>query len=974
MHRQHGQLLCAAGRRGDLPARRSVRGAELLPLLGGGAEQPGPGGMDRVRHDPRGRAAVGPRLAEPAGGRAQARGGGPSERGPAHQDEPRADQHGGPVSRRPLAAADPAGGVADTGRDVRRRGGGVSRLPAAGVHGAVGGGLHPALGGGGVVRDALPDRPGRAVGEVRGAVLPRGLALQPDAARQGLEGDGDEAPQLCPLGDGPLSEQPALGDGGAGLMAKSLSVAGRPGGAGGFPFPATEVTHAGGDSGSDDQGGQDDGGRHGRRRQAGADRRRGGAEAPGDGHPPHRGPGDGGARPGRPGAGLCQGQRLRPALLRDGLPDGEEGLSEARARLRTCCCRSRASPVLLLKKFLVAVFLMASFANGTSAASTSDNSSLTTGSFTPGAGDLLLAPAVVTGQAGGGTFSDSQGLGWTQVNSALKNASADTIVLAVANRFAAGSAMTVTFTPAGAPTCSGQAISVVRIIGMSRAGSAAIRQSGVQNNGAAGTGPIVTWGKTSLPRNLCYAVVGSGTSPAPTLPPLVEPREAPDEVLGNVHFDQRSQGQAILLRALRQAPASVAPRAVLTVVPRDHAPTMNDRGRAFVLGRQGANPPGPGNGPRPPAAAAAAEPATVFLEAVRPVQLHGKVAPAAAAPATPTPVRVGLPEDVAGWQRTGEVRLLGGKAGAAVTPPTLRSALAVPAEDVLSGQRHPEALRQGGLPSKPVTPPTLRPATAVPAEDAVTPQVPPRSGVLGGKPSAPVTPPMHRPARFVPAEDVLSGQRHTEGLIYGGKPGKAVTPPTLRVIVSGWPPPPPEQLAPPPGAVHGGKPTAGVTPPVHRPVLTWRQDAGSEFRSVPHDGMTAAVIHAFPPTLVHGPLCVTAAGVNVPGPTAATLIVTGLTAANVSVPGPTAATLIVTGLTAANVSVPGPTAATLIAAGLTADDVSVPEPTAAALIAAGLTAANVSFPGPTAASVIVVGLTAANVSVPGPTAASAGLP
>jgi hypothetical protein len=688
--------------------------------------------------------------------------------------------------------------------------------------------------------------------------------------------------------------------------------------------------------------------------------------------------------------------------------------------------------VLLLKKFLVAVFLMASFANGTSAASTSDNSSLTTGSFTPGAGDLLLASAVVTGQAGGGTFSDSQGLGWTQVNSALKNASADTIVLAVANRFAAGSAMTVTFTPAGAPTCSGQAISVVRIIGMSRAGSAAIRQSGVQNNGAAGTGPIVTWGKTSLPRNLCYAVVGSGTSPpsmtapsgwfvnnntgygtpatgledfhidsgftapmvswgstsaspfgaiaveldtsAPTLPPLVEPREAPDEVLGNVHFDQRSQGQAILLRALRQAPASVAPRAVLTVVPRDHAPTMNDRGRAFVLGRQGANPPGPGNGPRPPAAAAAAEPATVFLEAVRPVQLHGKVAPAAAAPATPTPVRVGLPEDVAGWQRTGEVRLLGGKAGAAVTPPTLRSALAVPAEDVLSGQRHPEALRQGGLPSKPVTPPTLRPATAVPAEDAVTPQVPPRSGVLGGKPSAPVTPPMHRPARFVPAEDVLSGQRHTEGLIYGGKPGKAVTPPTLRVIVSGWPPPPPEQLAPPPGAVHGGKPTAGVTPPVHRPVLTWRQDAGSEFRSVPHDGMTAAVIHAFPPTLVHGPLCVTAAGVNVPGPTAATLIVTGLTAANVSVPGPTAATLIVTGLTAANVSVPGPTAATLIAAGLTADDVSVPEPTAAAVIAAGLTAANVSVPGPTAASVIVVGLTAANVSVPGPTAASAGLP
>lgn len=156
---------------------------------------------------------------------------------------------------------------------------------------------------------------------------------------------------------------------------------------------------------------------------------------------------------------------------------------------------------------------MATFANAISATTTTDNAALTTGAFTPSANDLLLAVAVVTGQANGGTFSDSQGLGWTQVQATVQNGSADSLVMAVANNLTANSSMTVTFTPAGAPTSTGIAMSVVRIGGMSRTGASAIRQSGKQDNGAAAGTPTVTWGSTSLSANLCYAAVGNGSNP-----------------------------------------------------------------------------------------------------------------------------------------------------------------------------------------------------------------------------------------------------------------------------------------------------------------------------------------------------------------------------------------------------------------------------------------------------------------------------
>lgn len=156
---------------------------------------------------------------------------------------------------------------------------------------------------------------------------------------------------------------------------------------------------------------------------------------------------------------------------------------------------------------------MAAVVAGVSVASSTNNAAVATGAFTPTAGDLLIAFAIVTGQAGGGTFTDSQSLGWTQIATALKNTSADTLVLAVANSFAAASSMTVTFTPAGSPTSTGVAISVLRVSGMTRNGASAVRQSATQANQAAST-PAPAFAVAALTGNSTVGAVANATNPA----------------------------------------------------------------------------------------------------------------------------------------------------------------------------------------------------------------------------------------------------------------------------------------------------------------------------------------------------------------------------------------------------------------------------------------------------------------------------
>jgi hypothetical protein len=145
------------------------------------------------------------------------------------------------------------------------------------------------------------------------------------------------------------------------------------------------------------------------------------------------------------------------------------------------------------------------------AGQSADDTAITTSSFTPATGDLLIAIGGVTGQASGGTFSDSQGLGWTQVGTALKNSSADTLVIAVANTLAANSSMTVTFTPAGSPTSTSCAVRVLLASGITRTGLSAILQSGFASNASSGTIPSAALPAAATTSNPCF-VAGYGGS------------------------------------------------------------------------------------------------------------------------------------------------------------------------------------------------------------------------------------------------------------------------------------------------------------------------------------------------------------------------------------------------------------------------------------------------------------------------------
>lgn len=152
--------------------------------------------------------------------------------------------------------------------------------------------------------------------------------------------------------------------------------------------------------------------------------------------------------------------------------------------------------------------------SGVSAADTANDTPLTTASFTPAAGDLLVATALVTGNGNltGHAFTDSQGLGWSNVRTVRLNTSADSMTMAVANALTAAAGMTVTFTASGG-TGTGIAISVLRVSGMSRVGSDAVRQEASQGNQAAGT-PAPVFSASALTTNPTVGAVGNGTNPA----------------------------------------------------------------------------------------------------------------------------------------------------------------------------------------------------------------------------------------------------------------------------------------------------------------------------------------------------------------------------------------------------------------------------------------------------------------------------
>lgn len=198
---------------------------------------------------------------------------------------------------------------------------------------------------------------------------------------------------------------------------------------------------------------------------------------------------------------------------------------------------------------------------GTSTFSSSNNAALTSANFAVAAGDLLVAFAIVTGQAGGGTFTDNEAgsTGWDQVTTVLKNTSADTLVVAVKRNFEAAnsSSRTVTFTPAGSPTSSGVGMSVYRIAGMARKGIDAVRsvggtrQVGTQANAAGGGTPAASVLAAVLTGNVTLGGVATGssgltvTAPASWTKDVDSSYSTPTTGLETVHRDSGFTGTTI---------------------------------------------------------------------------------------------------------------------------------------------------------------------------------------------------------------------------------------------------------------------------------------------------------------------------------------------------------------------------------------------------------------------------------------------
>lgn len=177
--------------------------------------------------------------------------------------------------------------------------------------------------------------------------------------------------------------------------------------------------------------------------------------------------------------------------------------------------------LLQLALLLGALTAHAWAATVTHAVSTADNgngTSYVSGAFTPVAGDLLVVFVTATGTVATGTMTDSQGLGFTKVTSALKNTSADTIYFFVSNNTAAASSMTVTFNCTG-DAATGATTQVARIAGMSRKGLSAILQTAKQENQAASGTPAPAFAAAAHTGNPTLGVVGNSTNPATMTPP-----------------------------------------------------------------------------------------------------------------------------------------------------------------------------------------------------------------------------------------------------------------------------------------------------------------------------------------------------------------------------------------------------------------------------------------------------------------------
>lgn len=151
----------------------------------------------------------------------------------------------------------------------------------------------------------------------------------------------------------------------------------------------------------------------------------------------------------------------------------------------------------------------------------------TTGSFTPGAGDLLVAVVGIATSDTAPTMSDTDATitGWTLVDSFRSQAATGGLRVYLSNQGASGAAITVTMTPTAD---SGGGLAVLSVTNPAAFGSSGARTTGGQADVAAAT-PAPVLGLTPLATNPVIVAVMTNTNGTANSAPRTGYTEAYDQ-------------------------------------------------------------------------------------------------------------------------------------------------------------------------------------------------------------------------------------------------------------------------------------------------------------------------------------------------------------------------------------------------------------------------------------------------------------
>lgn len=137
------------------------------------------------------------------------------------------------------------------------------------------------------------------------------------------------------------------------------------------------------------------------------------------------------------------------------------------------------------------------------------------------AGDLLVVVVGASGYAGAWTVTDDNSSGtYTDVTGVInENAGTDTMRVFVRNSLVPATASTIITGTASGGGDTGGGFAVYRLTGMSRSGSAAVRQFKVVNNGIMSSTPAATFTSAALTGNSVIGAVIISLNPAGLTPP-----------------------------------------------------------------------------------------------------------------------------------------------------------------------------------------------------------------------------------------------------------------------------------------------------------------------------------------------------------------------------------------------------------------------------------------------------------------------